>query len=302
MNACGLCVGVKHREVPNSHKSLYVQIRVAIRPAMVPSSVTTFWAGIDKDHPNRPRTRPTRVYALARISLSRIAGTKRSPDAGSQYASKASSSTAVSTSHGNSAGSPGMGTGGMIRSRSRAPSRTTSTGSCSPPSFRTIAPRTRPPSTENTNVTWCGVGSAARACPALLSRHVPEIVWMSRSTRRPQPRQEPRAHRRGTAGGCCRGTSACASSAPLPPPRRGGRATSDSREPARRPTQPIQADSANGRATRPTVGLPMASDVRRYVTYCKNSHLHSQASRVPPVASRHRNRIAGDGPTRPWTV
>ena len=181
MNACGLCVGVKHREVPNSHKSLYVQIRVAIRPAMVPSSVTTFWAGIDKDHPNRPRTKPTRVYALARISLSRIAGTKRSPDAGSQYPSKASSSTAVSTSHGNSAGSPGMGTGGMIRSRSRAPSRTTSTGSCSPPSFRTIAPRTRPPSTENTNVTWCGVGSAARACPALLSRHVPEIVWMSRS-------------------------------------------------------------------------------------------------------------------------
>ena len=58
-----------------------------------------------------------------------IAGCRRSPDARSRYPSKASPA-GVSISHGNSAGSPGMGTGETIRSRSRGPSRTTSTGSC----------------------------------------------------------------------------------------------------------------------------------------------------------------------------
>ena len=77
------------------------------------------------------------------------------------------------------AGSPGMGTGEMIRSRSPGPSRTTSTGSCPSSSCRTIAPRTRPLSTKNTNFTWCGVGSADEA-PAPISRHVPAIVWVSR--------------------------------------------------------------------------------------------------------------------------
>ena len=59
--------------------------------------------------------------AVARTSLSAIAGCRRPPDARSQYPSKASPA-GVSTSHGNSAGSPGMGTGEMIRSRSRGPS------------------------------------------------------------------------------------------------------------------------------------------------------------------------------------
>ena len=157
-----------------------------------------FFTGNLRNHRSRPRTTPfwsepttskaqcvpsSPDQAVARTSLSAIAGCRRPPDARSQYPSKASSA-GVSTSHGNSAGSPGMGTGEMIRSRSRGPSRTTSTGSCPSSSCRTIAPRTRPPSTEKTLPRDCPAVSEFRQEP-LDPRRLPAVASSRTRSRRP---------------------------------------------------------------------------------------------------------------------
>ena len=94
--------------------------------------------------------------------------------------------------------------------------------------------------------------------------HRPRRCRQTNRTRRPRRRQERRARRRATAGGPRRGSSACASQAPFPRPRRAEPDASDSPERARRPARP---STAGWSPFTPPVSFPRANTSTRSTQY-----------------------------------